>query len=188
MCVAAMERDAFDPFAQKGDDQRSWNPKALGAVDWAAAKAKTGGWDASFDLYEQDSRGGSALNTTVDSSIFEFGADEGASNFSEVAPFADDFFAVEDQQRESPGSSVQVAIHEQLTSLQDDGVLAPICQIEGSVHVRLTVVANYMPGILTILPSYVDGLTLLSCLSPADTFPDSIIKQRAILLGNPRCN
>jgi hypothetical protein len=148
-----MERDAFDPFAQKGDDQQSWNPKALGAVDWAAAKAKakTGGWDASFDLHEQDSRGVSALNTTVDSSIFEFGADEGASNFSEVALFADDFFAVEDQQRESPGSSVQVAIHEQLTSLQDDGVLAPISQIEGSVHVRLSV-RNCMPSYyLTLL-------------------------------------
>lgn len=167
-----MERDSFNPFAENGDDQQSqsWDPKAVGAVDWTAAKPKTtADWDTSFDFHhEKDIGPFSALNTSIESSIFDFAVvDEAASHVSDVALLSGDVFACKDREKESPGSSVvQVAIHEQLTSLQDDGVVVPLCQIEGSIHVRLFmgfVWLNYMFS-STIILCYVDDLDFVVLL------------------------
>lgn len=144
-----MSRDVASSLAQTVDEQRAWDTSTTGIwngstpVGWGSLNG--GAFGDFSDCHEQDyNTRSSAMNTTFDTDLFEFGTtvpEEGGVNFLEAPPlFPDDPFDIDapvmsDLEFGGLETTVHVSIHEVLTSLYDGGSGTSSCQVEGFVYV-----------------------------------------------------
>ena len=145
-----MSRDGINSLAQTVDEQRAWDTSTTGrwngstAVGWGSSN--DGAFGDFLDCQEQDYHTrSSAMNTTFDTDLFEFGTTVheagGGVDFLEAPPlFPDDPFDIDspvmsDLETGGLESTVHVSIHEVLTSLYDGCSGTSSCQVEGFVYV-----------------------------------------------------
>lgn len=139
-------RDAFDPFAPDDDESTAnFGNKSFSTKESDPWSSTT--WPNSAEFLSN------SLDPSFDSgALFQFTAasssDLVGDSFQATLPVRD-FFSFDGQQKSlntavaEEGPTVQVTIHEQLSCVYDDVSQSPICQVEGSIHVRRSCPGNH---------------------------------------------